>query len=57
MICNNDYFADILRVCEIKDLSCVMRFQSPFVYNYNEISSKYINVHCMSILLDSNVMR
>ena len=32
MICNNNYFADILRVCEIKDLIWVMRFQSPLVY-------------------------
>ena len=27
MICNNNYFADILRVCEIKDLIRVMRFK------------------------------
>ena len=33
MICNNNYLADILRVCEIKDLIWVMRFQSPLVYN------------------------
>ena len=32
MICNNTYLADILRVCEIKDLILVMRFQSPLVY-------------------------
>ena len=32
MICNNEYLADILRVCEIKDLIWVMRFQSPLVY-------------------------
>ena len=32
MIFNNTYLADILRVCEIKDLICVMRFQSPLVY-------------------------
>ena len=32
MICNNNYLADILRVCEIKDLFWVMRFQSPLVY-------------------------
>ena len=32
MICNNNYFAYILRVCEIKDLIWVMRFQSPLVY-------------------------
>ena len=32
MICNNNYLADILRVCEIKDLIWVMRFQSPLVY-------------------------
>ena len=30
MICNNNY----LRVCEIKDLIWVMRFQSPLVYNH-----------------------
>ena len=34
MVCNNNYLADILRVCEIKDLIWVMRFQSPKVY-YN----------------------
>ena len=33
MICNNNYLADIIRVCEIKDLIWVMRFQSPLVYN------------------------
>ena len=32
MICNNNYPADILRVCEIKDLIWMMRFQSPLVY-------------------------
>ena len=32
MICNNNYLADIIRVCEIKDLIWVMRFQSPLVY-------------------------
>ena len=32
MICNNNYLADILRVCEIKDLIWVMRFKSPLVY-------------------------
>ena len=32
MLCNNNYLADILRVCEIKDLIWVMRFQSPLVY-------------------------
>ena len=32
MICNNNYLADILRVCEIKDLIWAMRFQSPLVY-------------------------
>ena len=32
MICNSYYLADILRVCEIKDLIWVMRFQSPLVY-------------------------
>ena len=34
MICNNNYLADILRVCKIKDLIWVMRFQSPLVYIY-----------------------
>ena len=29
MICNNNYLADILRVCEMKDLIWVMSFQSP----------------------------
>ena len=29
MIRNNNYLADILRACEIKDLIWVMRFQSP----------------------------
>ena len=32
MICNNNYLADILGVCEIKDLIWVMHFQSPKVY-------------------------
>ena len=32
MICNNSYLAAILRVCEMKDLIWVMRFQSPLVY-------------------------
>ena len=32
MICNKNYLADILRICEIKDLIWVMRFQSPLVY-------------------------
>ena len=32
MLCSNNYLADILRVCEIKDLIWVMRFQSPLVY-------------------------
>ena len=32
MICNNNYLADILRVCDIKDLIWVMRFKSPLVY-------------------------
>ena len=33
MICNKNYFTDILRVCAIKDLNWVMRFQSPKVYH------------------------
>ena len=32
MICNKNYLADILRVCELKDIIWVMRFQSPLVY-------------------------
>ena len=32
MICNSNFLADILRVCVIKDLIWVMRFQSPLVY-------------------------
>ena len=36
MICNNNYLADILRVCKIKDLIWVMRFQSPLVYHVFE---------------------
>ena len=32
MIRNDNYLAGILRVCEIKDLIWVMRFQSPLVY-------------------------
>ena len=38
MICNNNYFADILGVCEIKDLIWVMRFQSPLVYDGDDLS-------------------
>ena len=37
MICNNNYFADILRVGEIKDLFWVTRFQSPYVYLINMV--------------------
>ena len=37
MICNNNYFADILRVGEIKDLIWVTRFQSPYVYLINMV--------------------
>ena len=33
MIFNNNDLAEILRVCEIKNLIWVMRFQSPLVYN------------------------
>ena len=37
MICNNNYLADIIRVCVIKDdLIWVMRFQSPKVYLYGQ---------------------
>ena len=32
MIRNNNYLADILRVCEIMGLIWVMCFQSPLVY-------------------------
>ena len=41
MICNNNYLADILRVCKIKDLIWVMRFQSPLVY-FCRYSSPYL---------------
>ena len=42
MICKKNYLADILRVCEIKDLIWVMRFQSPLVYIwYSPQKSKY----------------
>ena len=37
MICDNNYLADILRVCEIKDLIWVMRFQSLLVYIIREV--------------------
>ena len=45
MICNNNYLADILRVCEIKNLIWVMRFQSPLVYIF------YIYQHWTSTTL------
>ena len=32
LICNYNDLANILRVCEMKDLITVMRFQSPLVY-------------------------
>ena len=35
MICNKNYPADIPRVCETKDLICVMRFQSLLYVNLN----------------------
>ena len=44
MICNNNYLADILRVCEIKDLIWVMRFQSPLVYMHEVMVSRCVNV-------------
>ena len=43
MIYNNDYFADILRVCEINDLIWVKRFQSPLVY-----IQFYAEIFCVS---------
>ena len=48
MIRNNYYLADILRVCEIKDLIWVMRFQSPLVYNviYSLGNCNYITICC-----------
>ena len=45
MIGNNNDLADILRVCEIKDLIWVMRFQSPKVYIWyspRKVSIRYI---------------
>ena len=46
MICNNNYLADILRVCEIKDLIWVMmRFQNPLVYNISkDLSSVMLRI-------------
>ena len=40
MICSNNYLADILRICEIKDLIWVMLFQSPLVYAGKENCTK-----------------
>ena len=34
MICKNNYPADFLRVCEVKNLIWVMRFLSPKVYTH-----------------------
>ena len=49
MICNNNYLADIIRVCEIKDLIWVMRFQSPLVYfiSFDHLKNKFdfLSVH------------
>ena len=47
MICNNNYLADILRVCEIKALIWVMRFKvlkyiSIFHLQWLDVSLKYI---------------
>ena len=36
MICNDNYLADILRVCEMKDLIWLMRIQSPYAYLFPE---------------------
>ena len=53
MIRNNNYFADILRVCEIKDLIWVVRFQSPLVYTEHMVISlsteTEIAVACSSV--------
>ena len=51
MICNNNYLADIFRVCEMKDLILVMRFQSPLVYIWG---SQVVNFHlsCTSVTDD-----
>ena len=66
MICNDNYLADTLRVCKIKDLIWVMRFQSPFVYivchDYSHHLLKYFFGICLcsiSILLlrVSNLLR
>ena len=44
MACINTYLADILRVCEIKNLIWVMRFQSPLVYvNFSKNLSCYLH--------------
>ena len=51
MICNNNYLADILRVCEIKDLIWVMRFQSPLVYIVFRDKSHYLLTYFFWYLL------
>ena len=68
MICNNNYLADILRVCEIKDLIWVMRFQSPLVYISFESSATveprqrisniyiYLYVHDQSVFIGSELI-
>ena len=38
MIFNDYYLTDILSVPEIKDLIWVMRFQSPYVYLFRELT-------------------
>ena len=42
MICDNNYLADILRVCKIKDLTWVMRFYSPLVYRGSYMSANVL---------------
>ena len=52
MICNNNYLADILRVCEIKDLIWVMLFQSPQVYVERQVAKVASVCHTMSMLFN-----
>ena len=40
MIYDNNYLADIRRVCEINLLIWVMRFQSPLVYLINHFTNR-----------------
>ena len=50
MICNTNYLADIFRVCEIKDLIWVMRFQSPLVYDVNFTLKSHFC--CKNVIID-----